>query len=145
MTLDKEMFVSQIVLWILVLFLTYTVLNSRTGHSEKKKGMLLHQGHGLSIGEKMPDICTKPILINNNDKHEHDNRLATVYLFTSATCPVCNELYPILSRYAEKNNVNINLFIQGDIDEIHEKIVANNLTIPVFQLEKHIILNFESP
>jgi len=139
--MSGTLMISQIVQWVLLLLLTVAFLTFRSQKEEKKS--LAWQSYGLSLMEKFPELENEFI---SNGKNVHFNEpVDSIVLFTSATCSACNGLYPIISDFSQKYNVEIKLYIQGDTALIQEKINTHQLVVPVLHLNIDLLQQAKIP
>ncbi|MNS39693.1 Methylamine utilization protein MauD [compost metagenome] len=128
--------ISQSVLWILVLALVVGFVTLPRANNPKRR--LALQNYGLPVQDYFPYLDTRTV----DGKYEwiKDNRFgrSTIVLFTSAGCKACNGLYPIISHYASSKNIDILLFIDGTLEEVHQKITTNNIQLSVFKMSEDL-------
>lgn len=134
--MDDPLFISQIVLWVLVLVLSVAFLTSRM-QQQKKVKQLAMQGFGLSLMDEFPAF--EAASIQGDDWKASRENKGSILLFTSATCQSCQGVYPIVSEYAQKNDISIVLYVEGDPELIRKKVEEYNIQVPVYHFTPDLI------
>ena len=126
--MTEMLLISNIVLWLLVIVLALVVLAlaRQVGilHERVAPAGALQPIEGPKVGEmteamRLEDLAGNPVTVGGTDAEG----LATLVLFISPTCPVCNSLVPTAKSLARKETARMRLVFASDGDR-HEQHVA---------------------
>ncbi len=128
------LFISNIVLWVVVLALLVVVLalTRQLGvlHERITPVGALMLNKGLAVGERAPIVEVEDLEgARLSVGAPRSDGKSTLVLFVSPTCPVCKSLLPIIksSGKDERSWLNIILASDGNPDEHREYVRANGL------------------
>jgi|GEM_PF-929401 hypothetical protein len=138
--MDHAELVSHITLWIVVLLLVFAYM--QLPQPWKRKNRLDLQDFGLPLRQPMPELDIRSIT-GESIMDLIRPGVSTVLLFTSVGCQACNGLYPLLNTYAEREDVNFLLFVEGDETAIKNKTREHKFTFPVFQLNDDLMTRLQ--
>tara|TARA_B100000902_G_C27092711_1_gene804685 strand:- start:211 stop:885 length:675 start_codon:yes stop_codon:yes gene_type:complete len=134
----EALFVSTIILWIMVVFLSVLVfaLTRQVGilHERVAPAGALQPTTGPKVGEITKDIQTnslqgETITIGGANKEN----LASLILFISPTCPVCKTLVPTAKSLAKSENNRLSLAFGSDGEDIEQhKTYIKDLKIETY-------------
>jgi len=129
------LFISNIVLWIVVLALLVVVLalTRQLGvlHERISPVGALMLNKGLAVGERVPTVEVEDLEGERlSVGAPRNDGKSTLLLFVSPTCPVCKSLLPIIksSGKDERSWLNIILASDGNLEEHREYVRANGLS-----------------
>lgn len=119
---------SYVALWILVAMLTVRTIQVARSSRPASQG-LAKQDHGLELGKPFPITSMRTL-------QGHEVRLqqetGVVVLFTSVSCPACQDLHAALVRYRRKRpDLQIMLFMLGDELGVRDTVDQYGLDLPV--------------
>ncbi|HEY6924705.1 MAG TPA: methylamine dehydrogenase accessory protein MauD [Steroidobacteraceae bacterium] len=129
------LFISNIVLWVVVLGLLVVVLalTRQLGvlHERITPVGALMLNKGLTVGERAPTVEVEDLEGRRlSIGAARSDGKSTLLLFVSPTCPVCKSLVPIVksSGKDERSWLDIILASDGNLDEHREYVRANGLS-----------------
>lgn len=125
MSFDLLFWISYIVLWLLVIFLSYIVINTSTKSINNYTPVPLDRG--LEIGAKFHESEFESF---NYDKIilNMPNKDGSVIFFTKEDCSVCDNVYSILPTIMNKwKNLNVVVFTLGEETYLNDIINKYNL------------------
>lgn len=132
------MITSYFLIWALVLFMSAFVITL----SKKSKRILPANHTGLPIGSAFPEFDTLSVLKKKPFKIENPERKATIVLFSSQLCPVCQTIYPLLPATEGRFKINTMVFMEperpGDTVGIINKMHDASIAAPVYELTEAI-------
>lgn len=136
--MGEALFVSNIILWLVVLILSMLVfaLTRQVGilHERVAPAGALQPTTGPKVGELTKDIQInslqgEPITIGGPNK----DSLALLILFISPTCPVCKTLVPTAKSLVKSENKRIKLAFGSDGEDIEQhKTYIRDLEIETY-------------
>lgn len=126
------------VLWLLVISLTFYVLMTA-----RKPGRVLPASNtGLPVGAAFPQFAISSVSDKVPFATQHPKHNGTLVMFTSAHCPICNTVYPLIPLVEEKYRLKAQVIMEpldeGNTESIMAKIHQMNITVPVFELTTSI-------
>lgn len=137
--MPEALYVSQAVLWIVVVVLAATVLAlaRQVGvlHERIAPMGALIIDRGPRVGEKappfeLPDLARRAVKIGAPNPHGR----GTLLMFVSPTCPVCKKLFPIVKSIAQDEARWLDVVFASDGEEAEQQRLVRASRLESFSL-----------
>ncbi|WP_410771419.1 hypothetical protein [Fontibacillus sp. BL9] len=124
--------ISNYALWCSMIFLYYLHFKKGKSSSETinyNQGTISESDHGIDRGRDFPIM---EFISNEGNKTKVSGEGESLVIITSASCLPCNSVYRSLPKFTKKHpDTRVVLFMIGLIEQINQKIIEENIQLPV--------------